>query len=105
MEKEAFVRCILDILNVMDLPVRVISTYRHTGIKKLMRTEERFQDILHQFDPWHVGKSLLKKFMKASQKKGYKSFHISFSLQRTISQFMENFVVELDNFKSKIHFS
>ena len=69
MEKEAFVRCILDILNVMDLPVRVISTYRHTGIKKLMRTDERFQDILHQFDLWHVGKSLLKKSMEASQKK------------------------------------
>ena len=69
MEKEAFVRCILDILNVMDLPVRVISTYRHTGTKKLMRTDERFQDILHQFDLWHVGKSLLKKSMEASQKK------------------------------------
>ena len=84
MEKEAFIRCILDILNVMDLPVRVISTDRHTGIKKLMRTDERFQDILHQFDPWHVGKSLLKKLMKASQKKGYKFFHISVSPKRSI---------------------
>ena len=84
MEKEAFVRCILDIFKVIDLPVRVILTDRHTGINKLMRTDERFQDILHPFDPWHVGKSLLKKFMKASQKKGYKSFHISFSPKRTI---------------------
>ena len=84
MEKEAFIRCILDILNVMDLPVRVISTDRHTGIKKLMRTDERFQDILHQFDPWHVGKSLLKKLMKASQKKGYKFFHISVFPKRSI---------------------
>ena len=30
---EAFVRCILDILNVMDLPVQDISTDRHTGKK------------------------------------------------------------------------
>ena len=40
----------------------------HTGIKKLMRENEKFQDILHRFDSWRVGKSLLKKFMKASQK-------------------------------------
>ena len=31
-----------------------------------------------------VGKSLLKKLMKASQKKGWKSFHVSFSPKRTI---------------------
>ena len=68
MEREDFIRCILDIFNVIDLPVKVILTDRHTGIKKLMRTDERFQDTLHQFDPWHAGKSLLKKFMKASQK-------------------------------------
>ena len=55
--KEALFRCILNILNVM-----------HTGIKKLMRENEKFQDILHRFDSWRVGKSLLKKFMKASQK-------------------------------------
>ena len=104
-KEESFVCCILDILNVMDLPVQVLMTDRHTGIKKLMRKDKRFQDNLHQFDEWHVGKSLFKKLMKASQKKGYKSFHISFSPKRTIQQFMENFVVELNNFKSKIHFS
>ena len=42
MEKEAFVRGILDILNVMDLLVWVISTDKHTGIKKLIRADERF---------------------------------------------------------------
>ena len=40
----------------------------HTGIKKLMRENEKFQDILHRFDSWRVGKGLLNKFMKASQK-------------------------------------
>ena len=80
--------------------MQIISTDRHTGIKKLMRTEERFQDILHQFDPWHVVKSLLKKFMKVSQK-SYESFHISLSPKITIKQFMENFVVELDSILSQ----
>ena len=77
MEKEAFTRCMLDILNVMDLPIRVVSTDRHVSIKKLMKTDERFRHMLHQLDPWHVGKSILKKIMKASQKKGYNIFHIT----------------------------
>ena len=77
MDKEAFTRCMLDILNVMDLPIRVVSTDRHVSIKKLMKIEERFRHIFHQFDPWHVGKSILKKIMKASQKKGCNIFHIT----------------------------
>ena len=77
MEREAFIRWMLDILNVVDLPIPVVSTDRHVSIKKLMKTGERFWHILHQFDPWHVGKSILKKIMKASQKKGYNFFHIT----------------------------
>ena len=71
MEKEAFTRCMWNILNVMDLPIRVVSRDTHVSIKKLMKTNERFRNILHQFDPWHVGKSIFKKIMKASRKKGY----------------------------------
>ena len=54
MEKEASVRCILGILNIKMWNECGIS--RQTGIqeKKLMRTDERFQDVLHQFDPWHA---------------------------------------------------
>ena len=70
MEKEGFIRCINDVQNEFDLPIRVISTDRHVSIKKLMRTDPRYENILHQFDPWHVGKSLIKKIMKASKKKG-----------------------------------
>ena len=77
MQKEAFTRCILDILNVMDLAIRVVSIDRNVSIKKLMKKDKRFRHILHQFDPWHVGKSILKKIMKASQKKGYNFFHIT----------------------------
>ena len=84
-QKEGLVCCILDILNVMDLAVRVISAGRHTGTKKLMRTDERFQDILHQFDPWHVGKSLLKKSIEASQKKVINLFKFLFLLKGLFS--------------------
>ena len=70
MEKEGFIRCIDDIISKFKLPVRVISTDRHASIKKLMRTDPRFQHILHQFDPWHIGKGLIKKLIKASKKKG-----------------------------------
>ena len=83
-KKEAFVPFILDILNVMDLPMWAISTDGLTRNKKTDENRRKFQDILHQFDPWHIRKNLLKKFMKASQKKGYKSFHISFSPKRAI---------------------
>ena len=42
MEKEAFTRCMLDILNVMDLAIYVVSTDRHVSIKKLMKTDQDF---------------------------------------------------------------
>ena len=68
MEKEGFTRCMLDILNVLDLPIRVVSTDKYVSIKKLMKTDERFRHIFHQFDIWHVEESILKTIMKASQK-------------------------------------
>ena len=54
MENEASVRCILDILNIKMWNECRIS--RQTGIqeKKFMRKDEKFQDVLHQFDPWHA---------------------------------------------------
>ena len=70
MEKEGFIRCITDIKDDFNLPIDVISTDRHSSIKKLMRTDDRFKTINHQFDPWHVGKGLVKKLLKASKKKG-----------------------------------
>ena len=70
MEKEGFVRCICDIIDDFKLPIRVISTDRHPSIKKLMRTDDRFKHITHQFDPWHIGKGLIKKLLKASKQKG-----------------------------------
>ena len=69
MEKETVKRCMLDILNVMDLPTCIVSTDRHVSIKKLMKTNERFQHMLYQFDPWYVGESILKKLWKLLRRK------------------------------------
>ena len=40
-------------------------------IKKLMKIDEGFDN---EFDPWHFRNSILKKIVKASQKKGYNFF-------------------------------
>ena len=61
----------------MDGPLYTGLTDKHVSVKKLMKTDERFRHIHHQFDPCHVEKSILKKIMKASQKKGYNFFHIT----------------------------
>ena len=51
MEKETVTRCMLDILNVMDLPICIVSTDRHVSIKKLMKTDERFRHMLYSLIP------------------------------------------------------
>ena len=57
-----------------ELSVDVVSADRHLSIKKLLRTDSRFNHIKHQFDPWHIAKGLLKKIMKAALQKGKPSF-------------------------------
>lgn len=70
MEKEGFIRCIENIKDGLDVDIHAISTDRHNQIKKLMRVDERFNNIIHQFDPWHIAKGMSKKLSKASKKKG-----------------------------------
>ena len=77
MENEVYSHCMLDILNIMDLSIRVASTGKHVLLKKLMKTGESFRHILHQFDLSHIRKSVLKKVMKSFQNKSYKFFHIT----------------------------
>ena len=36
MEKEVFTRCMSDILNVMDLSIRVVTTGSYVSVKELM---------------------------------------------------------------------
>ena len=42
---------------------------RHPQIRKLMRMDPSFNDIKHQFDPWHAAKGICKSLNKASMKK------------------------------------
>lgn len=46
MEKEVFTRCMSDILNVMDLSIRVVTTGSYVSVKELMWADERFRYIL-----------------------------------------------------------
>ena len=70
MEKEGFIRCVRHIEDGLGLDIRLISTDRHNQIKKLMSTDERFTHIIHQFDPWHISKSISKKLCKIGKRKG-----------------------------------
>ena len=75
MEKEAFSRVLDNITTNLELSVDVVSTDRHLSIKKIMRTDSRFNHIEHQFDPWHIAKGLLKKIMKTGSNKAKPSFY------------------------------
>ena len=75
MEKEAFSRALDNITTNFQLSVDMVSTNRHMSIKKLMRTDSRFNHIEHQLNPWHIAKRLLKKIMKAASKKGEPIFY------------------------------
>lgn len=49
--------------------IDIISTDKHVQIRKLMRVDPEFNNISHQFDPWHIAKAICKKISKASKKK------------------------------------
>ena len=70
MEKEGFIRCVENIQNNLNLKIAVISTDRHIQIKKLMQEDTRFNDIVHQFDRWHIAKGISKKLSKVAKKRG-----------------------------------
>ncbi|KAM5181696.1 uncharacterized protein ACMZJ9_002141 isoform 1-T3 [Mantella aurantiaca] len=65
LEKKTF-RAALDRMIKEKLNVRVICTDRHAGIKKLLRKHYRL--IKHQYDVWHVAKSVGDKMEMASKK-------------------------------------
>ena len=66
MEKEGLV-ALLDRFDKIGLSITCLTTDRHTQIRKYMK--EQRSDIKHQFDVWHVSKSIKKKLHKASLKK------------------------------------
>ena len=67
MKKKGFVDTLSNI-EANGIKVGVISTDRHPQIKKEMRVNH--PNIDHQFDPWHIAKSVSKKFSAASKKSG-----------------------------------
>ena len=67
MEKKGFIDTISK-LEANGIAVDVISTDRHPQIKKEIRVNH--PNIDHQFDPWHVAKSVSKKLGTASKKSG-----------------------------------
>ena len=68
MEREGFFWCITFVQEVMELTIGIISTDRHVSIKKLMKTHQ--PNILHQFDAWHVAKTIIKEIGRKATKKG-----------------------------------
>lgn len=67
MEKEGFQRC-MQKLDKADINVSVVATDRHIGIASLCKKQYPYID--HQFDIWHVAKSIVKKLTKSAKKKG-----------------------------------
>ena len=67
MELEAAKLC-FDHLKKSDLEISVFVSDRHRGIAKWLR--ESHPTITHYFDQWHIAKSVVKKMLAASKKKG-----------------------------------
>ena len=67
MEKKGFIET-LSHIEANGIKVDTISTDRHPQIKKEMRVNHG--EIDHQFDPWHLAKSVSKKLATASKKSG-----------------------------------
>ena len=66
MEKVGFEQC-MQVLHNASVKPSLIATDRHIGIRALIRT--KYPEICHQFDVWHLAKSVKKKLLEASKKK------------------------------------
>lgn len=68
MEKVALETCLRKVIESGLKPV-VVATDRHVSIRKLLKDE--FGDIDHQFDVWHLTKSIAKKLTNKARQKGH----------------------------------
>ncbi|XP_072006293.1 uncharacterized protein [Engystomops pustulosus] len=66
LEKIAFEKT-LQFLLQSGINIEIIATDRHVSIRKLMR--EKYGSIMHQFDVWHMAKSIGNKLLNASKTK------------------------------------
>ncbi|XP_040185818.1 uncharacterized protein LOC120918344 [Rana temporaria] len=65
LEKLAFVKALDRVLSD-HVKVKVIATDRHVSIRKIIR--EKYPEISHEFDVWHMAKSIGAKLLAASKK-------------------------------------
>ena len=70
MENEGFVRCLDNLEDDDELAVDMITTDRHTSVTSTM--EKDYSHIKHQYDVWHLSKSIVKKLNKKAKLKSNK---------------------------------
>lgn len=66
MEREGFKRC-MDNIGDKGGKITVVATDRHVGIRSDMK--RNYPDVEHQFDVWHLSKSITKKLNEKAKKK------------------------------------
>ena len=64
------------------IPVRGLTTDRHVTITARMKSD--FPQIIHQYDVWHLSKSVTKKLTKKVRKSAMKNYYHGFSPFQTI---------------------
>ncbi|XP_041443251.1 uncharacterized protein LOC121401647 [Xenopus laevis] len=69
METMAFQTTVTNLID-KGVDIKILATDRHSSVRLLMKT--KFKNINHQFDVWHICKSLVKKLTAASKKKNCK---------------------------------
>ena len=57
----------LDAMLASGVHVKVMATDRHTGIRKMLR--EDYENMDHQFDVWHLSKSIVKRLTTKAKAK------------------------------------
>ena len=71
MEREGLRRCLTKVLSEFNLNLGTLATDRHRQISAVMRAD--YPNIIHQYDVWHVSKSVTKKLTKEGIKNGHSS--------------------------------
>ena len=66
MEREGF-KCGMDNIKAKGGNIKVITTDRHVGIRADLK--RNYSEVDHQFDVWHLSKSITKKLMEKAKKK------------------------------------
>lgn len=69
LEPAGLKRCLDQVKTKDKLSIPILATDRHVTVGSIMKKEHK--DIQHQFDLWHLVKSVLKKLWAKSKQKGY----------------------------------